>query len=82
MTFRKTRNMMRQKTSRANSIPVLQRLKIFFAHAVVITDEMYGQDEVSPGCRFQVEDVEFGDVEEYHFVGSRGSRSDEWKNFR
>ena len=32
------------------------------AHAVVITDDMYGQDEVSPGCRFQVEDVEFGDV--------------------
>ena len=41
------------------------------AHAVVITDDMYGQDEVSPGCRFQVEDVEFGDVEEYHFVGSQ-----------
>ena len=32
---------------------------------------MYGQDEVSPGCRFKVEDVEFGEVEEYHFVGSQ-----------
>ena len=41
------------------------------AHAVVITDDMYGQDEVSPACRFKVEDVEFGEVEEYHFVGSQ-----------
>ena len=47
------------------------RIENIIAHAVVITDDMYGQDEVSPGCRFKVEDVEFGEVEEYHFVGSQ-----------
>ena len=41
------------------------------AHAVVITDDLYAADEISPGCRFSVEDVEFGDTEEYHFVGSQ-----------
>lgn len=41
------------------------------AHAVVITDDMYAADEVSPGCRFTVLDMEFGDEEEYHFVGSQ-----------
>ena len=41
------------------------------SHAVVISDDMYSGDEVSPGCRFKVEDLEFGDVEEYHFVGSQ-----------
>lgn len=49
----------------------IAELENILAHAVVITDDMYGQDEVSPGCRFKVEDVEFGDVEEYHFVGSQ-----------
>ena len=49
----------------------IAELENILAHAVVITDDMYGQDEVSPGFRFKVEDVEFGDVEEYHFVGSQ-----------
>ncbi len=40
-------------------------------YAVIITDDLYAADEVSPGCRFTVEDLEFGDVEEYHFVGSQ-----------
>lgn len=41
------------------------------AHAVVITDDMYAADEVSPGCHFVVKDLELGDEEEYHFVGSQ-----------
>ena len=45
------------------------------AHAVVITDDMYGQDEVSPGCRFKVEDVEDvksgRELPEYKVVGSQ-----------
>lgn len=41
------------------------------SHAVIITDDMYKSDEVSPGCRFKVRDIEFDDIEEYHFVGSQ-----------
>ncbi len=41
------------------------------AHAVVITDDMYAADEVSPGCRFVVKDLELDEEEEYHFVGSQ-----------
>ncbi len=41
------------------------------AHAVVITNDMYAADEVSPGCRFVVLDMEFNEEEEYHFVGSQ-----------
>ena len=32
---------------------------------------MYAKDEVSPGCRFKVLDLEFDEEEEYHFVGSQ-----------
>ena len=39
--------------------------------AVVVTGDTYAADEVSPGCRFIVKDLEFGDEEEYHFVGSQ-----------
>ena len=39
--------------------------------AVVVTGDTYAADEVSPGCRFVVKDLEFGDEEEYHFVGSQ-----------
>ena len=39
--------------------------------AVVVTGDTYAADEVSPGCRFTVKDLEFGDEEEYHFVGSQ-----------
>lgn len=49
------------------------------AHAVIITNDMYSGDEVSPGCRFKVEDMEFGDVEEYHFVGSQEANPMEGK---
>ena len=57
----------------------IAELENILAHAVVITDDMYGQDEVSPGCRFKVEDVEFGEVEEYHFVGSQEANPMEGK---
>ncbi|MGE4548461.1 MAG: transcription elongation factor GreA [Intestinibacillus sp.] len=49
----------------------IAELENVIAHAVIITDDLYAADEVSPGCRFVVEDVEFGDTEEYHFVGSQ-----------
>ena len=49
------------------------------AHAVVITDDMYANDEVSPGCRFRVKDMEFGDEEVYHFVGSQEANPMEGK---
>lgn len=49
------------------------------AHAVIITDDLYAADEISPGCRFVVEDVEFGEMEEYHFVGSQETNPMEGK---
>ena len=39
--------------------------------AVVVTGDTYAADEISPGCRFVVKDLEMGDEEEYHFVGSQ-----------
>lgn len=57
----------------------IAELENVLAHAVIITDDMYGQDEVSPGCHFKVEDVEFGDIEEYHFVGSQEANPMEGK---
>ena len=39
--------------------------------AVVVTGDTYAADEVSPGCRFVVKDLEFDEEEEYHFVGSQ-----------
>lgn len=49
----------------------IAELENIIAHAVIITDDLYKEDEVSPGCRFVVQDMEFGDIEEYHFVGSQ-----------
>lgn len=49
----------------------IAELEVIIAHAVVITEDMYSADEVSPGCHFVVEDMEFNEVEEYHFVGSQ-----------
>ncbi|MCB6366416.1 transcription elongation factor GreA [Intestinibacillus massiliensis] len=49
----------------------IAELENVIAHAVIITDDLYAADEVSPGCRFVVEDIEFGETEEYHFVGSQ-----------
>ena len=39
--------------------------------AVVVSGDTYAADEVSPGCRFVVKDLELDEEEEYHFVGSQ-----------
>lgn len=57
----------------------IAELENVIAHAVIITDDMYSGDEVSPGCSFTVEDMEFGDQEEYHFVGSQEANPMEGK---
>lgn len=49
----------------------IAELENIIGHAAIITDDLYAADEVSPGCRFVVEDLEFGETEEYHFVGSQ-----------
>lgn len=49
----------------------IAELEEIIKNAVVVTGDTYAADEVSPGCRFTVEDLEFGDQEEYHFVGSQ-----------
>ena len=67
------------KNEQAKLYGRIAEVENILAHAVVITDDMYGQDEVSPGCRFKVEDVEFGEVEEYHFVGSQEANPMEGK---
>ncbi len=51
----------------------IAELETIVSHAVVITEDMYAKDEVSPGCRFKVLDLEFDEEEEYHFVGSQES---------
>lgn len=57
----------------------IAELENILAHAVIITDDLYKSDEVSPGCRFVVEDLEFGEQEEYHFVGSQEANPMEGK---
>ncbi|WP_283674879.1 transcription elongation factor GreA [Butyricicoccus sp. Marseille-Q5471] len=49
----------------------MAELENIISHAVIITEDMYSADEISPGCHFVVQDLEFGDEEEYHFVGSQ-----------
>ena len=49
----------------------IAELEEIIKNAVVVTGDTYAADEVSTGCRFTVEDLEFGDQEEYHFVGSQ-----------
>ncbi len=51
----------------------IAELETIVSHAVIITEDMYAKDEVSPGCRFKVLDLEFDEEEEYHFVGSQES---------
>lgn len=57
----------------------IAELENVIAHATLITNDLYAADEVSPGCRFTVEDMEFGDKEEYHFVGSHEANPMEGK---
>lgn len=49
----------------------IAELETIIANAVVISEDMYAKDEVSPGCRFKVLDLELEEEEEYHFVGSQ-----------
>lgn len=49
----------------------IAELENIITNAVIITDDLYAADEVSPGCRFVVKDLEFNEEEEYHFVGSQ-----------
>ena len=49
----------------------IAELETNIANAVIISEDMYAKDEVSPGCRFKVLDLEFDEEEEYHFVGSQ-----------
>ncbi len=51
----------------------IAELETIVSHAVIISEDMYAKDEVSPGCRFKVLDLEFDEEEEYHFVGSQES---------
>ncbi len=49
----------------------IAELEEIIKHAVVVTGDTYAADEVSPGCRFVVKDLEDDEEEEYHFVGSQ-----------
>lgn len=49
----------------------IAELETIIANAVILSEDMYAKDEVSPGCRFKVVDLEFDEEEEYHFVGSQ-----------
>ena len=57
----------------------IAELEEIIKYAVVVSGDTYAADEVSPGCRFVVEDLEFGDKEEYHFVGSQEANPMECK---
>ena len=57
----------------------IAELDTIIANAVVISEDMYAKDEVSPGCRFKVLDLEFDEEEEYHFVGSQEANPMEGK---
>ena len=49
----------------------IAELEEIIKHAVVVTGDSYAADEVSPGCRFIVKDLEEDEEEESHFVGSQ-----------
>ena len=46
-------------------------LETMISKAVIIAADEYAADEVSPGCTFKIEDLEFGDEEQYRIVGSQ-----------
>ena len=46
-------------------------LETMISKAVIIAADEYAADEVSPGCTFKTEDLEFGDEEQYRIVGSQ-----------
>ena len=49
------------------------------SNVVLITEEMFKADEVSHGAKIVVEDVEFGDQEEYYIVGSQEANPSEMR---
>ncbi len=51
----------------------IAELEEIIKYAVVVSNDTYAEDEVSPGCSFVVKDLEFDEVEEYQFVGSQES---------
>ncbi len=57
----------------------IAELDAIISNAVIISEDMYAKDEVSPGCRFKVLDLEFDEEEEYHFVGSQEANPMEGK---
>lgn len=57
----------------------IAELDTIISNAVIISEDMYAKDEVSPGCRFKVIDLEFDEEEEYHFVGSQEANPMEGK---
>ncbi len=48
-------------------------LEEIIKHAVVVSNDTYAEDEVSPGCTFVVKDLELDEEQEYRFVGSQES---------
>ena len=46
-------------------------LETMISKAVIIAADEYAADEVAPGCTFKIEDLEFGDEEQYRIVGSQ-----------
>ena len=46
-------------------------LETMISKAVIIAADEYAADEVSPGCTFKIEDLEFVDEEQYRIVGSQ-----------
>lgn len=46
-------------------------LETMISKAVIIAADEYAADEVSLGCTFKIEDLEFGDEEQYRIVGSQ-----------
>ncbi len=49
----------------------MAELENVISHAVIITEDMFRDDEVSPGSHVVTRDVEDGTEEEYHIVGSQ-----------
>ncbi len=49
----------------------IAELEVMISKAVIIAEDEYAPDEVSPGCRLKAVDLEFDEEEEYHLVGSQ-----------
>lgn len=59
------------KDEQGQTASKIAELEALIAHAVIMTDDMYAKDEVSPGCTFKAIDLEFEEEEEYKIVGSQ-----------